>query len=193
MSNKDTKSIKYVLSEMDPAEKIEFEREMECDPDLLIEVESIKRMRKRLEQLPDFTPPNELSESLLSLAAEESTKDGSSNLRFFLTAAVLLLGLTTGSLFIDNPFEADGVNYEASINLSTPTVGGIESNHYSRNENLSPWIDRNNILKLSGFDSGNYNSRSWELNDNHTKLRPSDNSFYRNTVSRSLHLTGSNP
>ncbi|CAN5143845.1 hypothetical protein BH23BAC3_BH23BAC3_11100 [soil metagenome] len=189
MSKKDTKSIKYVLNEMDPAEKIEFEREMEYDPDLLIEVESIKRMQKRLDQLPSFTPPKELSESVLSLAAEESSKDGSNNLRFFLTAAVLLLGLTTGSLFIDNPFESDGANYQASINLSSPTVG-VESNNYSSNGNLSPWIDRNNILKLSGFDTGNYNTRLWELNDNHTKLRPSDNSLYRNTVTRSLHLTG---
>jgi len=191
MSKKDTKSIKYVLNEMDPAEKIEFEREMKYDPDLLIEVESIKRMQKRLDQLPSFTPPKELSESVLSLAAEESTKDGSNNLRFFLTAAVLLLGLTTGSLFFENPFESDGTNYQASINLSSPTVG-VEANNYASNGNLSPWVDRNNIIKLSGFDTGNYNTNPWELNDNHTKLRPSDNSLYRNTSTRSLHLTGSN-
>lgn len=192
MSKKDTKSIKYVLNEMDPAEEIEFEREMEHDPDLLIEVESIKRMQKRLEQLPNFTPPKSLSESLLSLAAEESTKEGNNNLRFFLTAAVLLFGLTTGSLFFENPFESDGSNYQASINLNSPTVA-VESNHYSENENLSPWIDRNNVLKLSGLDTGNYNTRPWELNDNHIKLRPSNNSLYQNTVTRSLHLTGSKP
>ncbi len=192
MSKKDTKSIKYVLNEMDPAEEVEFEREMEYDPDLLIEVESIKRMQKRLEQLPHLSPPEALSESLLSLAAEESTKEGNNNLRFFLTAAVLLFGLTTGSLFFENPFESDGSNYQASINLYSPTVA-VESNQHSGKENLSPWIDRNNILKLNSLDTGNYNTRPWEVNDNHSKLRPSNHSLYQNTVTRSLHLTGSKP
>jgi len=194
MSKKDTKSIKYVLNEMDPAEKIEFEREMRRDPDLLIEVESIKRMQFRLDQLPEFTPPRELSESLLSFAAEESmrTKEGGNNMRFFLAAALILFGLTTGSLFLENPFESDNTNYQASINLSSPAINGLDINRITSNDKLSPWVDRNNILKLSGFDAGSFNYQSWELNENQSKLRPADNTLYRNTVTRSLHLTGSN-
>lgn len=193
MNKKDTKSIKYVLNEMDPAEKIEFERDMNRDPDLLIEVESIKRMQYRLEQLPEFTPPRELSESLLSFAAEESmrTKDGGKNIRFFLAAAVVLFGLTTGSLFLDNPFGTDNANYQATINLSSPAINVLDSNQITGKDKSSPWIDRNNVLKLSGFE-GNFNSHSGELNENQSKLRPADNTLYHNSVTRSLHLTGSN-
>jgi len=194
MSKKDTKSIKYVLNELDPAEKIEFEREMKRDPDLLIEVESIKRMQYRLEQLPEFSPPRELSESLLSFAAEESmrSKESGKNMRFFLGAAVVLFGLTTGSLFLDNPFETDAVNYQATFNLSSPALHVLDSNKITGSNKVSPWVDRNNVLKLSGFD-GNFNSQSGEFNENQSKLRPADNTLYRNTVTRSLHLTGSNP
>jgi hypothetical protein len=193
MSKKDTKSIKYVLNEMDPAEKIEFEREMNRDPDLLIEVESIKRMQRRLKQLPEFTPPRELSESLLSFAAEESmrTREGGKNMRFFLAAAVVLFGLTTGSLFLDNPFNTDA-NYQATINLSSPAMNVLDSNQITGTEKVTPWVDRNNVLKLSGFETGSFNSQSGEINENQSKLRPADNTLYRNTVTRSLHLTGSN-
>lgn len=193
MSKKDTKSIKYVLNEMDPAEKIEFEREMNRDPDLLIEVESIKRMQYRLNQLPEFTPPRELSESLLSFAAEESmrSKEGGKNMRFFLAAAMVLFGLTTGSLFLDNPFNTDS-NYQATINLSSPAINVLDSNQISGSEKVSPWVDRNNVLKLSGFETGSFNSQAGEINENQSKLRPADNTLYRNTVTRSLHLTGSN-
>lgn len=194
MSKKNTKSIKYILEEMDPAEKIEFEREMNQNPDLLIEVESIKRMQQRLNDLPKFSPPKQLSESILALAADESVKEGSNNFRFFLSAAVLLFGLTAGSLFLENPFEKESgdVHSQSSLNLSSSTVDS-ESKGTSKVVNLSPWIDRNNVLRLSGFDAGNSNARLIDLNESNSKLRPSDNSFYRESVTRSLHLTGNNP
>jgi len=56
MSKEDTNSIKYILEEMDPAEEIEFERRMSSNPDLRIEVESIRRMKGKLNSLPELSP-----------------------------------------------------------------------------------------------------------------------------------------
>ena len=74
MSREDTKSIKYILEEMDPAEQVEFERMMESNPDLRIEVESIRRMTTKLKALPKLSPPKHVTNSILSVAADQANK-----------------------------------------------------------------------------------------------------------------------
>ena len=59
MINNDEGCIRYLMQEMDPAEEIEFEREMLKNQDLLIEVESLRRTDKKLGKLPLINPPND--------------------------------------------------------------------------------------------------------------------------------------
>lgn len=191
MSKRDTKSIKYILDELDPAEKIEFERELEQDADLLIEVESIKRMQNKLNKLPLLSPPHNISESVLNCAASKNFRSDEKNVRFYLSAAVLLFSLTAGSLMLDNPFQNDGNTSNASVQFSSPAVIDNSAGK-SIPSSTTPWVDRNNVLKLGGFDSGNLHSRVPDFNDNSTKLRPADDIFYRGSVNRSLQLTGNN-
>jgi len=191
MSKRDTKSIKYVLDEMDPAEKIEFEREIKCDPDLLIEVESIKRMQKKVTQLPTFAPPHNISESVLTYAANRASRSDEKNFRFYISAAVLILGLTAGSFMMENPFETEGNPANSSVQFSSPSPI-YNSETQTSSSNTTPWVDRNNILKLGGLESGNFNSRATDFNDNSLKLRPADELFYRKSSNHSLQLTGNN-
>lgn len=192
MSNKDTDtdSLKYILEELDPAEIIEFERKMAENPDLHIEVESIRRMKSKLSHLPDLSPPRELTESILTMAANKS--EGSNHIkgRFFLSAAVLILGLTTGSLLIQNPFDnSSGINSQASANFSS-VVG--QSNTEQTTSELKPWVDRQNILHLQGFENSSNASVVFELNNSFDKLKPVGRLPSQQTFNRSLQLTGSN-
>lgn len=193
MSRRDTRSIKYVLEELDPAEKIEFERELTRDPDLIIEVESIKRMQNRLRNLPEIHPPAELTDSILQMAASKASQKSAGNFNIYLTAAVFLFGLTAASIFIDNPFETDDSHSNASIQMSGTVLNSDEFSQTVTSNNLpTPWIDRNEVLRLGSFENGSGQSRLIEHYERPSQLRPAENSFYRGNVTRSLQLTGSN-
>lgn len=192
MNLSDTKSIKYVLKEMDPAEQVEFEREMMQNPDLRIEVESIRRMNNKISDLPELTPPVELTSSVLDFASSQGNKKNiGSGKAYFLSAAVLILGLTTGSLIIQQPFEsADKSVGEASFSAQ---VSSQELERPRQNSiGLKPWTDRNNILHLSGFEGGDNSMPDSELVRSLNKLRPAGNSPGFNSFQRSIQLTNSN-
>ena len=196
MIKNDTKAIKYITDEMDPAEIVEFEREMRSNPDLRIEVESMRRMRDRLRCLPNITPPKQISDSILTMAADESVRNGASGLKLFLSAAVILFGLTAGSLFIENPLGfSNGSESNQDVNISSSALHSdlnFEEADQIDIEKVKPWVDRNNILRLGGFDSGLVNPGSADLYEKNLNLKLSDSSLSRGSVFRSLQLTGSN-
>lgn len=192
MNLSDTKSIKYVLKEMDPAEQVEFEREMMQNPDLRIEVESIRRMNNKINNLPELTPPVELTSSVLDFASSRGkTKNTSSGKSYFLSAAVLILGLTTGSLILQQPFGlSDDTAGDAAISMqgSSNKIDQPRQNAI----HLKPWTDRNNVLHLSRFEGGDNSMPDSELVRSLNKLRPAGNSSGINSFQRSIQLTNSN-
>ena len=195
MIDKDTNSIKYILEEMDPAEKIEFEREMKENPDLHIEVESIRRMKNKLSQLPKLTPPKEVTSSVLNMAAQQTVERTSSKSRYFLSAAVVILGITTGSFMMENPFqtEAGNSNRAASglfLNQQSYTDQNISAS--SEGKQLKPWVDRKDILHLNGFDNNVLPVNTLDSDSRFDKLRPVERMPSQQTIRRSLQLTGSN-
>lgn len=192
MNSEDTNSIKYILKEMDPAERVEFEREMRQNPDLRIEVESIRRINNKLDQLPVITPPDDLTTAVLEFAASHRQKRNiGSGTAYFLSATVLVLGLTTGSLMITQFFEtADNPagTTPASVQVTSQNV---DQQHNDRSV-MQPWTDRNNVLHLSGFESENGQARDSELLRSLNKLRPASNPGGINTFHRSIQLTNGN-
>lgn len=191
MSIKDTNSsIKYILEEMDPAEKVEFEREMASDPDLKIEVESIRRMKSKLDSLPTLNPPNHISESVLSLAADQSGKKHGFKSSYYLSAAVVILGLTTGALILHNsaedPYPVN--NSSASMSLGN----GISQTEEPRTSDIQPWIDRQDVLRISGFESISNSVQLREIGNSYEKLKPVGNYPGLQPFRRSLQLTGNN-
>lgn len=190
MSKEDTNSIKYILEEMDPAEMVEFERLMASDPDLRIEVESIRRMNGKLKSLPDLTPPKHLTDSILSVASEQTDSKGFSS-GHFLSAAVLILGLTTGSLILQSSFDENVSINDASASSSTYGVG-IHESEKTLNSNLKPWIDRKDVLRLNGFESAAHPIQLNEAGSSFNKLKPVGKYPDLHPFKRSVQLTGSN-
>lgn len=191
MSKEDTNSIKYILEEMDPAEKLEFERELDSDPDLRIEVESIRRMNGKLKELPSLAPPEQLTNAILSLAAKQSDKTRGSRSGYFLSAAVVILGLTTGALILQNSAEertSAGTNNASFSSYGTSASQTVET----RSPDLQPWVDRQDVLRLTGFESPSNPIRLREVGSSYDKLRPVGNYPGLQPFNRSLQLTGSN-
>lgn len=191
MSKEDTKSIKYILEEMDPAEMVEFERNLTHNPDLRIEVESIRRMKKKLNDLPDLSPPSSLTDSILSLAAVESNKKHKLRSRYILSAAVVILGLTTGSFMIHNVFIEEGNVSHSSASISN--MGNISAEQeLPMASELKPWVDRQDVLHLSGFESGLNSGVVNDVANSFEKLKPVGRFPSQQPFNRSLQLTGSN-
>ncbi len=176
---------------MDPAEKIEFERNMATNPDLRIEVESIRRMKKKLNSLPDLSPPKHITDSILSYAAGQSNKKSGMRSGYFLSAAVVIIGLTTGSLILNNPFDESLPASNASS--AFPSYGHeLIQQSENRPADLKPWIDRENVLHLSGFESVSNAALGNESENRFNKLRPIGRYPDLAPFSRSVQLTGSN-
>ena len=70
---KDEGVIRYLMKEMDPSEEIEFERCMMEDENLLIEVECLRRSLEKTKQLPNFNPPESLTEEIPQKATPRVT------------------------------------------------------------------------------------------------------------------------
>jgi hypothetical protein len=191
MSKVDTNSIKYILAEMDPAEEVEFERRMSSNPDLRIEVESIRRMKSKLNSLPELSPPKDLTESILSVAASQSKKKRGFRSGYFLSAAVVILGLTTGSLIIYNTSDSSVTTSNASATFQS-YEDNLTQQDDTRSANLKPWVDRQDILRLSGLESVSNPIMINEAGNSFKKLRPVGKYPDFQPFSRSVQLTGSN-
>jgi len=191
MSKEDTNSIKYILEEMDPAERVEFERMMASDPDLKIEVESIRRMNGKLDALPNLKPPKHLTDSILSTVAEQTDKKQGIRRGYFLSAAVVILGLTTGSLILQNSFDENMSNDNAPASFPTYRMG-VNETEKTQYSSLKPWIDRQDVLRLSSFESTAAPIQLNEAGNSFNKLKPVAKFPDLQPFNRSVQLTGSN-
>jgi len=189
MSKEDTNSIKYILEEMDPAEMVEFERMMASDPDLRIEVESIKRMTGKLNTLPKLSPPKQLTDSILSIAADQRGERGGFRSGYFLSAAVVILGLTSGFLVLQNISEESGQGWDSSASISA-FGNGLNQIKETQNPSIKPWVDRQDVLRLDGFESVPSPIQVYEVTNSINKLKPVSKYPDIQPFSRSVQLTG---
>lgn len=197
MSKMDTDCIKYVLDEMDPSERLEFERKLENDSNLLIEVESIRRIKRKLQSLPLVDPPKELTGSILQKAESLTKKNWNDrfHLKVSMVAAVLALSVSTGVLLtgesdnISNPLQE---NQQATIQSTFEGGQGVLEQQWQETERIQPWVDKNDVLYF-GSQSGNSNYANFDsaLQESYQKLSPVQHSSPGRFIDRGLHLTGS--
>lgn len=193
MLNDENAPIRYLMKEMDPSEELLMERAMMEDDDLLIEVESLRQTLKRLDELPEKTPPAHVSESVMQYAAEKAESRKTSYLISFnpvkyAAAAVLVIGASiAGFWIVEQPGETE--NTQARTNIGNAAVPSL--NISTAGENLSdPWIDKKDIL----YFQDQYNSSSAEydsiLNNSMQKLTPLSNPSFYGTGTRPIQMTG---
>lgn len=196
MSKKDTRSIAYIYREMDPSEEVEFKRDLKKNSNLLIEVESLKKTSEKIDNLPQFTPPVHVIDSVQEFARLKKKKPRYKEAPAMLmaAAALLLIGLTSGIFLFEDPTSQNSQSEHQEAAIST-TPGfsepAIQASHNSNDNSVSPWVDRNDVLY---FQSRNQFGSATNLDsiraNNQQKLIRVTDPIQTRMYQGHLHLTG---
>jgi hypothetical protein len=197
MSTKKTNSVAYLYKEMDPSEKVEFERLLKENENLLIEVESLRSVSNRLDQLPTISAPDHLLESVYETASNQAASSKKSIYKplYLAAAAVLALGFTAGALVLDSGEQTSvsGTASVGSIGAFSPEIQPRELQGRQSGQN-STWIDRNEVLHFTGSSGITTSSdRDSLLQNSYQRLTPVNDPVQNRAYQRNLHLTGSRP
>jgi hypothetical protein len=138
-------SIRYLMNEMDPSEAIQYERELEQNPDLRIDIESMRRAADHLHQVPLFSAPQAVLNEALSFASQKAQHRKRIQLRkrTLQAAAVLTLAIVPALYFSST--ESETLSDPGSLVQSTPS---------------SPWVDQNESIRLAVTGVGGNTSSS---------------------------------
>lgn len=198
MSDKNFRSVAYLYNEMDPSEKLEFERDLSVDDNLLIEVETLRKVSTKLHNMETVQPPKDVVNAVLQSLEERKTVAGSRRSQKFVyysAAAILMLGLTYGFILTgDTGNELSNDSDSASIGTIQSVLPASMGNETSVSESdkLMPWVDRNDVLH---FREGLYGSEAASVDSifrqSFQKLTPITNPSQSPTARQNLHLTGS--
>ncbi|MEX0770106.1 MAG: hypothetical protein WD035_05185 [Balneolaceae bacterium] len=201
-------SIRYLMKEMDPSEEVIFEQQMMEDDDLLIEVECLRKVNRRLEELPEVSPPEGLTDQIVNkVAAKRERNSRRSQMKYFyLSAAASIVGVLFAGTFLLTLEEAGNGESQTAESAdqvqqaATTGNSGLVDLDYSTlptssDSGVSPWVDNNEVLHFEG-----------DVNESHTS---SFDSIFRNSYQKlelvqppsnrsasrtpDLHLTGSSP
>lgn len=199
MSKKVTNSISYIFNEMDPSEEVEFERELEQNSNLLIEVESLKKTRQRLEQLPLMNPPDNVVAAVRDKAARHSGfVHGTSNFPLFsAVAAVLIIGVTSGFFLLNQPQKNRSGTNQAGLN-SVPVLPqstmAVPASEEDTKERVTPWLDKNEVIHFTDrFQSTGNATFDSVFKNSFQKLTPVTDPAQTRAFQQNLQLTGSRP
>jgi hypothetical protein len=206
MRNKDINSVAYLFREMDPSEEMEFERQLEDNANLLIEVESFKKVNERLQDLPEISAPRNVLNSVIEAAAANSEKPPVRQIRpfYYAAAALLLAGFTAGAFLLDLDGSEAGssaentavmgtpiIQLETTTNTSATTSGTVSATSATR-QHVTPWVDNNEVIRFSDrirpAESASIDSI---LRDSYQRLTPVTDPQQSRYYQRNLYLTGS--
>lgn len=191
MTKSDTDCIKYIENEMDPSEKLVFEREVESNSDLLIEVETIRTIRDKVkESLPLISAPESVLEAVANFSEQHAQKPKVKSLPPYLTAAaaIVVCTITIGIFLIDESGGHQGDVINASFNSEITLPSGINSSE-KETEAVTPWIDRNQVLHFTGNQNEQTDGADSIFQNSYQYLTPVGPANDVRTTQRSFHLT----
>lgn len=196
MQNIEELCIKYLMDELDPSEKVLVEKKMREDPNILIEIESLRCTLKKLDNLPVYDPPAKVTQALVDLARDNNNNTAvtpipllgnmAHNVRYWGAAAVLVLSVSVGSYFIfSNESQSVKMNAQTNTAMSSPAVQGSQT--------VKPWVDRNNIIYITPTNSSQVASVNTDtaLSGSMKNLKPLKNPILNQDQTLDLHLAGS--
>ncbi len=201
--------IRFLMDEMDPSEKISFEKKIRLNQDLLIEVESLKKTWEKTNAYPSFESPELVKEAIFA-KAEASINASSKSWNWipqhgFKVAASFLVMATaiiawntwmptkqsenTGSLY--TPIDVQ----QSNVPLTTAKDSDIENDANETVNEITPWVDHNHIIRFAGTTDFNL-SKSSEINSTsqqNSKLRLVNDQTGYTGQNRKILLTGNTP
>ncbi len=212
MRNEDNDCIRYLMKEMDPSEEVLMERAMMEDENLLIEVESMRQTLHKLDNLPEVEPPSHLTESIVEKAARQKEHKRNKFIPIlpavkYTVAAAVALTVTAGGMWLsvdsyegkytsegniaaESPSAADNSPVNSSSLISTQN---FDASFLPSNEDgISPWVDRNDIIRFEDQFTNSGNDFDSILQTTTQRLRPLHESLNSQEGVRSFQLTGGN-
>ena len=203
--------IRFLMDEMDPSEKISFEKRIRLNQDLLIEVESLKKTWEKTKAYPSFESPERIKEAIFAKAEASinaSSKSWNWNwipqhgfkvaASFVVMATVIITWNTwmptnqsehTGSLNTPNDVQP------SNAPLTTAKDSGIGNEANEIDNEITPWVDHNHIIRFAGTTDFNL-SQSSEINSTsqqNSKLRLVNDQTGYTGQNRKILLTGNTP
>lgn len=203
--------IRFLMDEMDPSEKISFEKRIRLNQDLLIEVESLKKTWEKTKAYPSFESPERVKEAIFAKAEvsiNASSKSWNWNwipqngfrvaASFLVMATVIITWNTwmptnhsdhTGSLNTPNDVQP------SNEPLTTAKDSGIGNEANEIDNEITPWVDHNHIIRFAGTTDFNL-SQSSEINSTsqqNSKLRLVNDQTGYTGQNRKILLTGNTP
>ena len=143
MLNNEDGCIRYLMREMDPAEEIEFEREMLNDENLLIEVESLRRTYQKIGKLPIHVPPKSLIDQVTHKAVIEQRKRTERTKILFLNFAKAVASVAAALMIVFTAIYFYGAIEEQPIDNTSTIQTTAETE-------IHPWVDRNEVIQFVG-------------------------------------------
>lgn len=126
-------SIRYLMNEMDPSEAIHYERQLEENPDLRIDLESMRRADERMQAVPFFSAPSQLLNEVVSFASQKALYRKRQHIRkrTLQAAAVITIALVPSIYFL-----SDETQFQSPEQVAD-------------SQKTSPWVDQNENIKLA--------------------------------------------
>ena len=173
--------VKYIFRELDPSEEMLVEQAMIDDENTLIEVESLRNTYKRIQNLPRYSAPDHLVESLVRASVnrprESSRITPLFNFRKISYAAAASIMIVGGATW----YTQQGETPPLMVNDV-----GEESVYQVSRSTSAPWVDKKDILHVNGSGMDTENVPDTVFN----KLRPVDSEVVMVRTGRQLQLTG---
>jgi hypothetical protein len=186
---------------MDPSERLEFERELQKDENLLIELETLKKTAGCLTELRCIDPPQSIVNRVKNEAASNSRKGSDTgSYRYLLASAAITLAavMVYGILYVQDQQSLSGSETanngtsQATIS-STGSFSPVSANSRETNDDVSPWVDHDEVIHFhERFNRGSVASVDSMFNNSLQKLTRVQPSGAIQQVQQQIHLTGSN-
>lgn len=201
MSKIENRCIAYIYNEMDPSERLEFERELQKDDNLLIELETLKKTAGCLTGFRCIDPPQSVVNRVKKEAASNCKKgSGSGSYRYLLASAAITLAavMVYGMLNIQDEqsmtgSEADNNGPSQATISSSGSFSSVSANSSETSDEVSPWVDHDEVIHFhERFNRGSVASVDSMFNNSLQKLTRVQHSGTIQQVQQQIHLTGSN-
>lgn len=201
MSNIENRCIAYIYNEMDPSERLEFERELEQDDNLLIELESLKRTAASINKIKCVQPPESIVNSVKNDANSIKKRRKSTGVYryLFASAAITLFTvLAYGAILVQEPgtsssSDTDGSEISTASVTSTKNLSAAPPVKNGEESRVSPWVDHEDVIHFhERFNRGSVASIDSMFNKSMEKLTRVRSEGAVQQVQQQIHLTGSN-
>jgi hypothetical protein len=185
---------------MDPSERLEFERELQNDENLLIELESLKSTASNLDGLTQIKPPEFVINNVRSKINKEKLieNDRGSYKYLFASAAITLVAVMLyGAIVVQDQSVADDEarlsNDASKASISSGNISTVSTGSAEELNEVSPWVDHDEVIHFyERVNRGSVASVDSMFNNSLEKLTRVNSSRTIQQVQQQIHLTGSN-